>query len=106
MKSDLLSRQRVSSNGRSARGKRVVECLERRMLLSAVVIDRTLFVEGTPRSEVIEIDASGASTKVKFNNRLAGAFANGDFDRIQVNALGGNDTVSLGIAVLTGRRRL
>jgi Ca2+-binding RTX toxin-like protein len=77
-----------------------IERLERRVLLSAVIIDRTLLVEGTSTANVIDINTDGTSTTVKFRRSIIGTFANSDFDRINVQALDGNDSVTIGVAVL------
>src|SRR5262245_37239253 len=77
-----------------------VEQLERRALLSAVVIDRVLIVEGTEAADVIDMQTDGAMVTVRSGGMVEGTFPQTDFDRIRVNALGGNDAVSLSPAIL------
>jgi Ca2+-binding RTX toxin-like protein len=79
---------------------KAIERLEQRALLSAVVIDRTLFVEGSSAADQIQIDTDGSVTSVKFQGLTVGTFADADFDRIDVRALGGADSITLGIAVV------
>jgi Ca2+-binding RTX toxin-like protein len=76
-----------------------LEHLEHRALLSAVVADRTLIVEGTEDADVIDIQTDGTLVYVRSGGTVEGAFAYADFDRMHIDALGGNDVMTIGIII-------
>jgi Ca2+-binding RTX toxin-like protein len=77
----------------------VVDSLERRILLSASIHHRTLQIIGTNGSEIISADTDGTTTVVAVNGSQQ-TIADSAYDRIDVDARGGDDSVTLGINIL------
>jgi hypothetical protein len=73
-----------------------VEALETRQMLSAAIDHRVLVIEGTRRSDVIEVAAEGRkSVRVTVNGRSS-TFAFRQFGRIAIVAGKGNDLIAVG----------
>ncbi|HYO09688.1 MAG TPA: hypothetical protein VER17_12010 [Tepidisphaeraceae bacterium] len=87
----------------------MIEPLESRRLMDATLVDGLLTVTGTGGNDVIEIfgqrlgtPSQGITVIVQINGTTVAQHANGDVDRVRVDALGGNDHVSLRGGKFTG----
>jgi Ca2+-binding RTX toxin-like protein len=76
----------------------MLESLESRRLLAVHLVDGVLTVTGTTGDDRIEIfgqPSESATAFVRMNGEIVAQFQLNEFDRIRVDALGGNDYVNL-----------
>jgi Ca2+-binding RTX toxin-like protein len=72
-----------------------IERLDRRMLLSAVIVHRVLQIRGTGHDDQIELQTDGAQTTVVLGDSRARTFDNGAFDSIVIDGKNGDDSIRI-----------
>lgn len=80
---------------RAGRGAIVPERLEARRLFAIALSNGILAVDGTDAADNITLVARGSKLTVRVNADVQ-TFATGDVNTVMINALGGDDRVSLG----------
>src|SRR5580765_824300 len=78
----------------------MIETLEQRQLLTSALSGGTLTVRGTAAADKITVLEVGSNVEVIIG-RTKQSFASGSVKRISVDALGGNDAVTISFTSLT-----